>query len=60
VFKRTGKKRLPIQQLFGPSPWGVFVKKNRTKAVVIDVNAELRHQLAERIRYLKLKQSGAI
>jgi len=60
VFKRQGRSRLPIYQLFGPSPWGVFVKNKRKKHVANDASAELKKQLAERIRYLTLKKSGAI
>lgn len=60
VFIRKGKKRLPIQQLFGPSPWGVFVKKKKDRATKQKLHAELRKQIAERLRYRKLKASGAI
>ena len=60
VFARVGKARLPIRQLYGPSPWGVVVKGRRLKPITADVRAELTKQLKERIRYLKLKKSGAI
>lgn len=60
VFKRVGKGRLPIVQLRGPSPWGVVVKRNRLAPITAQVNDELKKQIAERIRYLKLKKSGAI
>lgn len=60
VYRRRGKSRLPIQKLFGPSPWGVFVKNSREKPIKIEVNLELKKQLAERIRYLKLKKAGTI
>lgn len=60
VFKRVGKSRLPIVQLRGPSPWGVVVHKNRLPSITAQVNDELKKQIAERIRYLKLKKSGAI
>lgn len=60
VFKRVGKSRLPIQQLFGPSPWGVIVKNKRTKAIAVKASDEMKKQAAERLRYLKLKKSGAI
>lgn len=60
VFKRSGKARLPIVQLFGPSPWGVFAKKKLKKAIVSDSKVELTLQLNRRIRFLKLKNSGAI
>lgn len=60
VFKRTGKKRLPIIQLYGPSPWGVIVKNRRIRPIANQLNQELRKQLAERLRYQRLKKSGAI
>ncbi len=60
VFKRTGASRLPIVQLFGPSPWGVFAKKKLKRPTVQDSRVELMLQINRRIRFLKLKQSGAI
>ena len=60
VFKRVGKSRLPIQQLFGASPWGVFVKNKMKKPVVKESKQELIKQIERRIRFLKLKESGAI
>jgi len=60
AFKRAGKTRLPIIKLMGPSPWGVFVKKKLKKPVQIDAKEELRKQIIERIRFLKVKKSGAI
>ena len=60
VFKRTGKSRLPIAKLHGPSAWGVFVvgKKMGTSAEV--VQAELVKQVERRIRFVLLKKSGEI
>lgn len=60
VFKRVGKTRLPIRQLYGPSPWGVFVKQRRLKPVGDQLRAELRKQMAERLRYRRLKAAGEI
>lgn len=60
VFKRKGKARLPIVQLFGPSPWGVFIKNGIKKPVVIIARGELLKQIQRRTRFIKLKQSGAI
>ena len=60
VFKRKGKSRLPILKLKGPSPWGVIKKNNRAAAVKKKLQEELRKQMAERLRYQKLKASGAI
>jgi len=60
VFKRVGKARLPIQQLFGASPWGVFVKNDMKKPIVKESKRELIKQIERRIRFMKLKESGAI
>jgi hypothetical protein len=60
VFKRVGAGRLPIIQLFGPSPWGVSIKNNLKKPTVKATKIELIKQIERRIRFLKLKQSGAI
>lgn len=60
VFKRIGKKRLPIMKLMGPSPWGVFADKKMDKPTVKAIQKELRKQIEERIRFNKLKASGAI
>jgi hypothetical protein len=60
VFKRAGKSRLSIIQLFGPSPWGVFVKNKMKKPIVKESKQELIKQIERRIRFMKLKESGAI
>ena len=60
VFKRAGKARLPIQQLHGPSPWGVVVKGKMESVFQKDANAELRKQIERRIRFIRLKNSGTI
>lgn len=60
VFKRVGKQRLPIQKLFGPSPWGVFAINERQRHVTPQVEAEMRKQLTERLRFKTLKKNGVI
>lgn len=60
AFKRVGKSRLPIVKLFGPSPWGVFVVNKQQQQVNPQINAELRKQLAERVRFKTLKKQGVI
>jgi hypothetical protein len=60
VFKRVGKKRLPIVQLYGPSPWGVFVKRQQVGPTGAVIQAELAKQIDRRIRFLLLKASGKI
>ena len=60
VFQRVGKSRLPIVKLYGPSPWGVVVKKKLKPVVQKDAKKELRKQIERRIRFQNLKRSGAI
>lgn len=60
VKKRVGKSRMPIQELFGPSPWGVFKKKNMNPPTKKQIDAELLKQSRERLRYKALKKIGAI
>lgn len=60
VFKRVGKSRLPIVKLYGVSPWGVYVKKNYDRSVRKQIRTELKKQINERLRFLRLKKSGAI
>lgn len=61
VFKRrSGVKRQVGSSKKGPSPWGVFVKKKRRRTVKKQLSDELDKQLKERLRYRRLKQSGAI
>lgn len=60
VFRRVGKSRLPIVQLFGASPWGVFKKKKFKAPTVKESRKELRRQVDRRLRFLRLKKSGAI
>lgn len=60
VFKRKGKARLPLVHVRGPSPWGVVLKGKKLKPIIKQMQAELSKQARERIRYLKLKRSGAI
>jgi hypothetical protein len=60
VFKREGKSRLPIHKKSGPSVWGVYVKSNKDRSIRKEAQRELSKQIQRRIRFQKLKQSGAI
>jgi hypothetical protein len=61
VFRRVGKKRLPIGKVMGPSPWGVHKKQKQQQ---IEVKKQLKtayHKAAvKRLKYQQLKKSGAI
>jgi hypothetical protein len=58
--RNAGKMKQKIFKLFGASPWGVFVKNKMKKPVVKESKQELIKQIERRIRFLKLKESGAI
>jgi hypothetical protein len=60
VFKRVGKTRLPIQQLYGPSPWGVFVKGKMVAPTSAATRIELIKQMDRRIKFNVLKATGEI
>lgn len=60
VFKRVGRSRLPIVKLYGPSPWGVFVKRKMQRPTAKQSQAELLKQLERRIRFNNLKADGTI
>ena len=60
VFRRATKSRLPIIKLMGPSVWGAFVINDHVSMTADETQAELKKQVEERIRFLTLKQSGAI
>jgi hypothetical protein len=60
VFKRVGKSRLPIVQLMGPSPWGVFVVKKMTPIQRKEIEAELAKQIERRINLNVLRANGLV
>lgn len=58
AYKRKGKKRLPIQKLWGPSPWGVTVKNDLDKLIINrDIEPELIKQIDRRIRAINFKKT---
>lgn len=54
VFARVGESRLPIVQLYGPSPWGAFNKNKMRRPVLKLAKKQLRKELAEQVRRIKL------
>lgn len=60
VFKRRGKKRLPLRYLSGVSPYGYFRKSNRVMPIRDEIQLEFLKQLNRRIRYQKLRSSGGL
>ncbi len=49
VFRRVGKKRLPIVKLLGPSAWGVFTKHGMDKKLPPDADKYLSDRLKYRL-----------
>jgi len=61
VFKRTTKARLPIVQLHGASPLGVFaVSNNRVPAAKLYAAERLKYEANRRLRYLIIRKRGLI
>jgi hypothetical protein len=61
VFNRVGKNRLPIKQVYGPSPGDAFEAAGiGPLAAKVAAAEELPKQLTRRIRFLLLKQSGGL
>jgi len=61
VIKREGKGRFPIATKFGPSIWWIVLKnKHQIPMIKQKLEGELAKQLFERLRYQRLKKSGAI
>lgn len=58
VFQRTGKSRLPIDKKYGPSPWGVTVKKRLDKLIAArDLEPLLIKQIERRIKAVNFKKT---
>lgn len=57
VFKRSGKKRLPIQELFGPSIPRVFIQERIERQIDRDARGEWIKELARQIELLN-RQAG--
>ena len=55
-----GKMRQAIVKLFGPSPWGVFVKSGLEAETLTTAQEDLHDNLEHRVKFELLKKSGAI
>lgn len=60
VYRRKGKTRAPIEQVFGPSPGTVFEKAGIVAAAEKVARDELPKQIERRIRFLSLQSSGGL
>jgi Prophage minor tail protein Z (GPZ) len=57
VFRRVGKSRYPLAILHGPSPWGVYVKRNLDVPIKRIATDELKKQIDRQIRQITLGYS---
>lgn len=55
-----GRMRQRIDKKYGPSPWGVSLRNDIKQKLLQPTEAKLIEEINKRIRFLKLKQSGAI
>lgn len=55
VFMRTGKARLPIRKLFGPSVWGAFTKNHMERVIKKAIRKRLRVEMDRTIKQIKGK-----
>jgi hypothetical protein len=60
VFARATNNPFPLYKLQGASPWGAFVKQKSGRKVRREVRKELTKQIDRRVRFIKLKKTGAI
>jgi hypothetical protein len=60
VYRRKGKARGPIEQVYGPSPGTVFEKAGVIKAAEKIAREELPKQIDERIRVWNLRLEGKL
>ena len=60
VYRRKGKARGPLQQVYGPSPGDAFEKSGIEQLATKTAQEELPKEMDRRIRFLLLKASGTI
>jgi hypothetical protein len=60
VFRRVGKNRLPIVEVYGPKPGDYYKKLGTQRKVKKLAKTELKKQIQERIRFNVLKKQNKI
>jgi hypothetical protein len=60
VYKRVGKARGPLEQVFGPSPGQFFQPTNLEAKLQPFISKQLPLEMKERVRVALLRQSGII
>lgn len=58
VFKREGKKRLPIVKLKGVSPYGAYAKNDFSATEVVTIQKNLATEMQRRIAFNILRANG--
>lgn len=57
VFSRVGQARTPIKKRWGPSPSTLYKRMKKPQELVPFINHELRKQLKERLRYVRVRRA---
>lgn len=60
VYRRRGKARGPLQQVYGPSPGDAFEQAGIEQLATKTAQEELPKEMDRRIRFLLLKAAGTI
>lgn len=60
AFKRSGRSRVPIEKLYGPSPGEMYEKGGVAQKAIETATDELPKQINERVRFLTLKAQGKL
>ena len=60
VYRRKGKARGPLEQVYGPKPGDVFAQTDLIAKATAVARTELPKQIERRIRFLTLKASGGL
>lgn len=60
IYRRVGKKRLPIRKLYGVSAWGVIVKNNYVPEIETYARERLQINLTRRVNLQVLRRTGVV
>lgn len=60
VFARVGDTKVPLRQLYGPSPWGAMMESKRYKGLQKYANQQLKKRIKRRVEFNVLKAAGKI
>ncbi len=60
VFRRVGKKRLPIRKLWAVSAWGVVVKNDMVQPIAAKAEDDLENNIRRRVNLEVLRRTGKV